>query len=167
MLRERPLSQLHFAQLIQLATGTRGNRYSPRRGVCPCFLMIILPILTSAGWMKIRYLWPSQWSGMKVIYLVNKYSPLIDIVFLIQCSFPPSVNLMYCADQIVVLVASNDPHVSFAHSYSLFFAHDPFSRNAESSSSCGHVRMSLVGDGALADVFMYRLLRCGNIVLRT
>ncbi|KAM5541793.1 hypothetical protein V8D89_004522 [Ganoderma adspersum] len=42
---------------------------------------------------EIRYLWPSQWSGMKVIYLVNKYSPLIDVVFLVQ-----------------FLVVSNDPH---------------------------------------------------------
>ena len=40
MLRERPLSQLHFAQLIQLATGTRGNRHSSRRGARTCALMV-------------------------------------------------------------------------------------------------------------------------------
>ncbi|KAI1789431.1 hypothetical protein LXA43DRAFT_1096318 [Ganoderma leucocontextum] len=32
---------------------------------------------------EVRYLWPSEWSLMKVVYLVNKYSPLIDVVLLV------------------------------------------------------------------------------------
>nr|VWP00776.1 Uncharacterized protein [Ganoderma boninense] len=42
---------------------------------------------------EILYLWPSEWSAMKIIYLVNKYSPLVDIVLL-----------------VLVDIVSHDPH---------------------------------------------------------
>ena len=50
---------------------------------------------------------------MKIIYLVNKYSPLIDIVLLVLgSSYSPRPSADALADTAVVDIVSHDPHVS-------------------------------------------------------
>ena len=50
---------------------------------------------------------------MKIIYLVNKYSPLIDIVLLVLgSSYSPRPSANALADTAAVDIVSLDPHVS-------------------------------------------------------
>ena len=75
------------------------------------------------------------------------------------------LNFEYNTDAIVVTV-SHDPHVSFPHSSALFSASDDFCSHAEYGISYGRVGTRLAADGAPTDIFINRLLPCGNVVLR-
>ncbi|TBU54388.1 hypothetical protein BD310DRAFT_936058 [Dichomitus squalens] len=48
-------------------------------GAITCCILEIVATLPD----EVMYMWPSDWSLMKVVYLFNKYSPLIDIVLLV------------------------------------------------------------------------------------
>ncbi|TBU54387.1 hypothetical protein BD310DRAFT_828155 [Dichomitus squalens] len=48
--------------------------------VITCYVLEAIATLPD----EMRYVWPSDWSLMKMIYFFNKYSPFVDIVLLVQ-----------------------------------------------------------------------------------
>ncbi|GJE95937.1 hypothetical protein PsYK624_121290 [Phanerochaete sordida] len=73
----------------------RHNRLSNYFDVIACTLMLYDYLLTFNG--ELTLIWPSSWSAIKILFLLTRYAPIIDITIVIWQLVKPDMSAHDCS----------------------------------------------------------------------